>query len=250
MELELESLLSVADGYLTCSLDNPVDRCVTFIKKDKYINKLKSLKPLDLIVIVPNGLEMTDHIHKCMRLFRSSNPHALFVLYHNHIHKSRDQLSNDIIDPTAMIHETAVIGVDGINVAIHNGKKILLKHTGNIVIEEDVYIDANSVIHRGVLDSTVIKKGTVIGALTNIGHNVIIGEDCVLTTVISVGGSAIIGNNCWIGMGAIIRNGVTICDDVVIGMGSVVTKDINNPGFYAGNPAKFLKKFDEFDRGF
>lgn len=54
-----------------------------------------------------------------------------------------------------------------------------------------------------------------------------------------------IGKNCWIGANATILMGVTIADDCVIAAGSVVTKDLDRPNsLYAGNPARFIKSFD------
>ena len=50
-----------------------------------------------------------------------------------------------------------------------------------------------------------------------------------------------IGNNCAIASGAIIVGGVDICDDVLVAAGSVVTKSIDKPGLYAGNPARFIR---------
>jgi acetyltransferase-like isoleucine patch superfamily enzyme len=52
--------------------------------------------------------------------------------------------------------------------------------------------------------------------------------------------STFIGNHVSIGSNSTLLP-VSICDDVVIGAGSVVTKDINQPGIYAGNPAKFIR---------
>jgi maltose O-acetyltransferase len=51
-----------------------------------------------------------------------------------------------------------------------------------------------------------------------------------------------VGENCWVGSGAIVLGGVKICDNVVIGAGSVVTRSISTPGFYAGVPAKFVRR--------
>ncbi len=53
-----------------------------------------------------------------------------------------------------------------------------------------------------------------------------------------------IGNRVYIGSNATLLP-VTVCDDVVIGAGSVVTKDIDKPGFYAGNPAVFMRSNKE-----
>ncbi|WP_424961687.1 acyltransferase [Ekhidna sp.] len=108
-----------------------------------------------------------------------------------------------------------------------------------------------------------IQKKVKIGARTKIqSHSFIcelvtIGEDCFIghgvmfiNDVFSSGGpaggdsskwkSTRIGNNVSIGSNATIMP-VKICDNVVIGAGAVVTKDISEPGVYAGNPAKKLR---------
>lgn len=251
MNKEFEMLINTfGTSYGTCSLNNPKSNTITFVKNEKYINALINLKKFNnIVVLIPYGLEVNFGIGPNI-LCKVDNVDLVFTLYQNLVHKDFNPAEFDVVHKTANIHPSAVIGVDGIKIAIDGNNKILFKHTGNVIIEENVDISANVVIHRARLDSTLIKRGTIIGALTNIGHNVVIGEDCVLTTNISIGGTATIGNNCWIGMGAVIRNGINICDDVVIGMAAVVTKDITKPGFYAGNPARFLKKFNPEDRGF
>jgi acetyltransferase-like isoleucine patch superfamily enzyme len=108
-----------------------------------------------------------------------------------------------------------------------------------------------------------IQKGVVVGSRTRVqSHSFIcemvsVGEDCVIghgvmfiNDLFSEGGpargrmdlwkSTQIGNHVSIGSNATILP-VRICDRVVVGAGSVVTKDINRPGVYAGNPARFLR---------
>lgn len=110
---------------------------------------------------------------------------------------------------------------------------------------------------------TEIQSQVLIGARTRIQSHaficelVSIGEDCFIShgakfvnDLFSIGGpargnkahwkSTTIGNRVSIGTNATILP-VSICDDVVIGAGSVVTKDIHEPGIYAGNPAKKLR---------
>jgi acetyltransferase-like isoleucine patch superfamily enzyme len=53
----------------------------------------------------------------------------------------------------------------------------------------------------------------------------------------------VVGNNVSIGTNATILP-VKICDRVVIGAGAVVTKSITEPGIYAGNPARLLRRLD------
>jgi acetyltransferase-like isoleucine patch superfamily enzyme len=109
-----------------------------------------------------------------------------------------------------------------------------------------------------------IQRGAVIGARTRVQSHafvcelVTIGEDCFIghgakfiNDTFAVGGpargrrelwrSTTVGNRVSIGSGAAILP-VAICDDVVIGAGAVVTRDITEPGIYAGNPARLLRK--------
>lgn len=110
-----------------------------------------------------------------------------------------------------------------------------------------------------------IQKGVRVGARTRIQSHcflcelLTVGEDCFIghgvmfiNDPFSVGGPArgrkelwrsiLLGNRVSIGSNASIMP-VTICDDVVIGAGAVVVKDITQPGIYAGNPARLIRKF-------
>ena len=108
-------------------------------------------------------------------------------------------------------------------------------------------------IQKGVVigDSCKIQSHSFICELVTIGSGCFIGHGVMfINDVFSKGGPAggqkelwrktTIGNNVSIGSNATILP-VVICDNVVIGAGAVVTKDINTPGIYAGNPAGFLR---------
>ncbi|MDK2840607.1 MAG: hypothetical protein PWQ17_112 [Anaerophaga sp.] len=100
-------------------------------------------------------------------------------------------------------------------------------------------------------DKTRIQSHSFICELVSIGKNCFIGHGVMfINDTFSTGGPAngdrrlwkktTIGNNVSIGSNATILP-VRICDNTVIGAGAVVTKDIERPGIYAGNPARFLK---------
>ena len=112
-----------------------------------------------------------------------------------------------------------------------------------------------------------IQKGVVIGARTRVQSHaficelVTIGSDCFIghgvmfiNDVFAIGGpargrrelwkSTTIGNNVSIGSNATLMP-VSICDDVVIGAGAVVTRDIQESGIYAGNPARLIRKLSK-----
>lgn len=231
----------------TCSVTNLKDWHVTFIKNEKYTDYLKNTN-LNLYVVAPKTLPTSD-FPKNVKFSLVDDPNYEFTKIHNQICQSRgieNIRKKNVIADSAVIHPSVIMDVDGLKLAYGpDGKKIPFIHTGNVVVEEDVEIGAYSVIHRGVLDSTIIKRGAKIGAKVNIGHNNEIGEDTVFAVGVLTCGSVTIGKRCWMGTGVMIRNGLKICDDVVVGIGSVVVKSITKSGIYAGNPAKYIRSYDK-----
>jgi acetyltransferase-like isoleucine patch superfamily enzyme len=233
--------------YKTCSIFNLKDEAITFIKEEKYIKELFTDKRL--LVLAPSSFRDSKLISDVPInvSFSWSKPNFLdfdFFSLHNEIYA-------DSIPPEATIgkncniHDSVVMDVDGIKFANGpDGTKIQFQHTGNVIIEDDVDIGPLCVVHRGTLDSTIIKRGVKLASKINVGHNAIIGENTVIASGAILAGSHY-GKNCWIGMGAIINQGLTICDYVVIGSGAVVTKNIEKSGIYVGNPAKFIKPITE-----
>ncbi len=111
-----------------------------------------------------------------------------------------------------------------------------------------------------------IQRDVVVGARCKVQSHafvcelVTIGDDCFIghgvtfiNDVFAKGGpargdkslwrSTKIGSRVSLGSNATILP-VSICDDVVVGAGAVVTKDINKPGMYAGNPARLLRMIE------
>ena len=110
------------------------------------------------------------------------------------------------------------------------------------VLENSIDIGPNSTVRRASLDSTIIKSGTKIGSLVNIGHNSIIGKNCILTSNIITGGSSEIGDYTFIGVNSVIKNGIKVGKNSIIGMGSVVTKELKSNIVAFGSPAKEIRK--------
>jgi UDP-3-O-[3-hydroxymyristoyl] glucosamine N-acyltransferase len=120
-------------------------------------------------------------------------------------------------------------------------------HPKIVVINDNVEIGANTVIHRGRWRNTVIGQGTKIDSLVHVAHNVEIGKNCFVVAGTVIGGSVSIGDGCFVGENVSIKQGVQIANNVTIGMGSVVRHDIPLPNStWAGNPCVKLADVQKF----
>ncbi|MEM8693040.1 MAG: UDP-3-O-(3-hydroxymyristoyl)glucosamine N-acyltransferase [Pseudomonadota bacterium] len=88
---------------------------------------------------------------------------------------------------------------------------------GGVVIGDDVELGANATIDMGTIRPTRVGNGTKIDNLVQLGHNVVVGRDCLLCGQVGVAGSAVIGNNVVMGGQAGVGDNITIGDRVVLG---------------------------------
>lgn len=129
------------------------------------------------------------------------------------------------------IHAGTVIGCDGFGYSKDpNGKYHKIQHLGNVVIEDNVEIGANTVIDRATMGSTVIRKGVKLDNLIQIAHNVEIGEDTVMAAQSGVAGSSKIGERVVVGGQAGIVGHRKIADEVQIQAQSGVISNVNEVG--------------------
>ena len=247
---EMEAILAafldaVPNNYSVCSLQAPKNNCVTFLRSESYIEYLHAMVKRgisNVIVIVPPNLLLP--MASGLSYYRTEHVDLLFTMFNNHVRKEYDPKLYDLISASVILDQGAVIGAEGASIAKYKDERVLFRHYGRVVLEDNVYIGANAVIQRGRIDDTIVGKGTMISSLCVVGANTIIGQNCTLTIQSGISGSARIGNRVWLGIGAKVRDYVSICDDAYVGMGSIVTKDITEPGIYVGNPCRFLRPLD------
>ena len=146
------------------------------------------------------------------------------------------------IDKNVIIHSGAVIGSDGFGYAKEKGIHHKIPQMGKVIIEDDVEIGANVTIDRATLGATRIGKGTKIDNLVQIGHNVVIGENCIIVAQVGISGSTKIGNNVVLGGQVGLAGHIKIGNNVMIGAQSGVTKDIPDNTTVFGCPAREIKK--------
>lgn len=182
-----------------------------------------------------------------------------------------------MIHPSASVHPTAFVFPDSIvgeNCRIGAGAKIgTLGLTiewpearrgkrkpakGIVILEEGVDVGANTIIHRGDDGNTIIRKGTFIGSMCNIAHDVETGEYCQIGPMSFLGGRVKLGNYVRIAPGAIINNRIKIEDNAVVlniddvvglgdgsfaGLGSLVLDDVPPGVTVVGRPAMRIQDF-------
>jgi len=136
-----------------------------------------------------------------------------------------------------MIHSGSVIGSDGFGYAhTKMGEHIKLYQNGNVILEEDVEIGANTTIDCAVFGSTIIKRGCKIDNLVQIGHNCVVGEHSIMVSQSGLAGSTILGRNVVMGGQSASAGHLTIAPFTTLAARSGVTKSIKNGGVYSGFP--------------
>ncbi len=125
-------------------------------------------------------------------------------------------VSHALIGDRVTLSSGVVVGEEGFGYVLDDGALVRFPQLGIVVIEDDVDIGANSTVDRAALGRTVIGAGTKIDNLVQIGHNVRIGERCVLAAQSGASGSV------ELGAGAMLGGGVGVADHVTIGAGAML----------------------------
>ncbi len=151
---------------------------------------------------------------------------------------------DSVIGNQCTLHAGVVIGSDGFGFAPQGENYQKVPQIGNVIIEDNVEIGANTTIDRATLESTIIRKGVKLDNLIQIAHNVEIGENTVIAAQTGISGSTKIGKNCMIGGQVGIIGHITIADEVKIAAQSGIGKSILEKGaIVEGSPAFSVRDY-------
>jgi len=146
-----------------------------------------------------------------------------------------------------MIHSGTVIGSDGFGFAPQDdGSYKTIPQLGNVIIEDNVSIGANTVIDCATLygDSTIIRQGVKLDNLIQVAHNVEIGKNTVIAAQTGISGSSKVGENNMIGGQVGIAGHLVIANNTGIGAQAGIGKSIKEEGAkIIGSPAFDVKEF-------
>jgi UDP-3-O-[3-hydroxymyristoyl] glucosamine N-acyltransferase len=135
-------------------------------------------------------------------------------------------------------HSGCVVGSDGFGFApTEDGTFSKIPQIGNVIIEDDVEIGANTTIDRATLGTTLIRKGVKLDNHIQIAHNVEIGENTVIAAQSGIAGSTKIGSNCLIGGQVGVAGHLTIGNNVRVQAQSGIGKNIPDGETIQGSPA-------------
>lgn len=149
-----------------------------------------------------------------------------------------------VVGNNVILQAGAVIGADGFGFAPNEkGEFSKIPQLGNVIIEDDVEIGANTCVDRATMGSTRIKKGVKLDNLIQVGHNAVIGENTVCAAQVGIAGSTKVGANCMMGGQVGIAGHIAIGDRVQLGSKSGISNNIADGEVYMGSPALPVSKF-------
>lgn len=142
-----------------------------------------------------------------------------------------------VLGARCRIQSGAVIGSDGFGYEPVNGEIRRIPQIGNVVLEDDVEVGANSTLDRARFSQTVVGRGTKIDNLVQIAHNVRIGRQCLITAQVGIAGSTTLGDHCVLGGQSGVAGHLTLGDRVKLGAQTGLFEDVPADGFMNGTPA-------------
>ncbi len=159
-----------------------------------------------------------------------------------------------VIGNNCTLHANVVIGSDGFGFAPQpDGSYRKINHIGNVVIEDDVEVGANTTIDRATMGSTMIRKGVKLDNLVMVAHNVEIGANTVVAAQAGIAGSTRLGKGCRIGGQSGFVGHITVADGTQVQAQSGVAANVKekDSALY-GSPAlpysQYLRAYAVFKK--
>jgi UDP-3-O-[3-hydroxymyristoyl] glucosamine N-acyltransferase len=148
------------------------------------------------------------------------------------------------IGSNCILHSGAVIGSDGFGFApIEDGTFHKIPQLGNVIIEDNCEIGANTCVDRATMGSTIIRKGVKLDNLIQVAHNVEIGEHTVIAAQTGISGSTKIGHHNMIGGQVGFVGHIVVAPYTKINAQSAVASNIKKEGLIlSGSPVIDIKQ--------
>lgn len=147
------------------------------------------------------------------------------------------------IGRNCILHAGCVIGADGFGFAPDgNGGWDKIDQIGNVILEDNVEVGANTCIDRATMGSTILHANVKVDNLCQLAHNVVVGAGTAMASQVGIAGSSKVGEGCIIAGQAGIVGHITVGDHVTIGAQSGVTNSVSSNQTIFGSPAMEASK--------
>lgn len=144
---------------------------------------------------------------------------------------------NCVVGKDCILHAGVVVGSDGFGFEPNaQGVNQKLPQIGNVIIEDDVEIGANTTVDRAMMGSTIIRRNAKIDNLVQVAHNVEVGESTFLCAQVGIAGSSKVGKHCILAGQVGVAGHLEIVDNCIFGAQSGVPSNVRKPGMYQGSP--------------
>jgi UDP-3-O-[3-hydroxymyristoyl] glucosamine N-acyltransferase len=154
------------------------------------------------------------------------------------LHPGARVMAGCTIGNRVVLHAGSVIGSEGFGWAFLDGRLERIPQIGNVVVDDDVEIGANTCVDRAQTGSTHIGAGTKIDNLVQIGHNCRIGKHCVLAALTGLAGSTVVGDGVQIAGQVGTKGHMKIGSGATVAGQSGVWGDVAEGTTVSGNPAR------------
>ena len=158
------------------------------------------------------------------------------------IHPNVTLYANTRIGARVIIHAGAVIGADGFGYFPDRGRLRKWPHVGNVVIEDEVEIGANTCIDRAKFDTTLIQHGAKLDNLCQIAHNSRVGRGAIVAGMTGLAGGAVLEDGVVCGGQVAVSEHVTVGRGATVAGQSGVISDIPPGQVHSGMPSKPHRK--------
>ena len=144
---------------------------------------------------------------------------------------------NCVVGKDCILHAGVVVGSDGFGFEPNaQGVNQKLPQIGNVIIEDDVEIGANTTVDRAMMGSTIIRRNAKIDNLVQVAHNVEVGESTFLCAQVGIAGSSKVGKHCILAGQVGVAGHLEIADNCVFGAQSGIPSSVRKSGMYQGSP--------------
>ena len=152
-------------------------------------------------------------------------------------------LSHALLGARVYVYPGARVGQEGFGFASTTDGFLSVPQLGQVILEDDVEVGANSTIDRGSSRDTVIGAGSRLDNLVQIGHNVILGRCCVIVAQVGISGSTVLEDFVRVGGQAAMAGHLRIGQGAEIGAQAGIISDVDPGAKVLGSPAQPKRDF-------